>query len=99
MSDRVKVSMDGGVAEVRLSRPDKLNALDGAMYEALIEAGDRLTHDRTVRAVVLSGEGEAFRAGLDGHTLQMLPGSHPGEGGPLHSPFAAASEQRPYGIA
>jgi enoyl-CoA hydratase/carnithine racemase len=99
MSDRVKVSMDGGVAEVRLSRPDKLNALDGAMYEALIEAGDRLNDDRTVRAVVLSGEGDAFCAGLDGHTLQMLMGSHPGEGGPLHSPFAVASEQRPYGIA
>jgi enoyl-CoA hydratase/carnithine racemase len=99
MSDRVKVSMQGGVAEVRLNRPDKLNALDGAMYEALIEAGDRLNEDRTVRAVVLSGEGDAFCAGLDGHTLQMLMGSHPGEGGPLHSPFAVASEQRPYGIA
>jgi enoyl-CoA hydratase/carnithine racemase len=99
MSDRVKVSMDRGVAEVRLSRPDKLNALDGAMFEALIEAGDRLKDDRTVRAVVLSGEGDAFCAGLDGQTLQMLMGSHPGEDGPIHSPFAVASEQRPYGIA
>ncbi|HXQ16381.1 MAG TPA: crotonase/enoyl-CoA hydratase family protein [Caulobacteraceae bacterium] len=99
MADRVKVSMDGGVADVRLSRPDKMNALDGAMYEALIEAGDRLKQDRAVRAVVLSGEGEAFCAGLDGHTLQMLMGPNPGEGGPLHSPFATAHEQRPYGIA
>ena len=99
MSDRVKVSVEGGVAEVRLNRPDKMNALDGAMYEALIEAGDRLKDDRAVRAVVLSGEGEAFCAGLDGQTLKMLMGAHPGEGGPLHSPFAAAHEQRPYGIA
>jgi enoyl-CoA hydratase/carnithine racemase len=99
MADRVKVSMAGGVAEVRLNRPDKMNALDGAMYEALIEAGDLLKDDRAVRAVVLSGEGEAFCARLDAQTLQMLMGSHPGEGGPLHSPFAVASEQRPYGIA
>ena len=99
MADRVKLSIDGGVAEVCLSRPDKMNALDGAMYEALIEAGDRLKDDRSVRAVVLCGEGEAFCAGLDGHTLQMLMGPNPGEGGPLHSPFAAAHEQRPYGIA
>jgi enoyl-CoA hydratase/carnithine racemase len=99
MADRVKVSLSGGVADVRLNRPDKMNALDGALYEALIEAGDRLKEDRSVRAVVLSGEGEAFCAGLDGHTLQMLMGPNPGEGGPLHSPFAAAHEQRPYGIA
>ena len=99
MADRVKVSVDAGVAEVRLSRPDKMNALDGAMYEALIEAGDRLKEDRAVRAVVLSGEGEAFSAGLDGQTLKMLMGPNPGEGGQLRSPFAAAHEQRPYGIA
>ncbi len=99
MADRVRVSVDGGVAEVRLSRPDKMNALDGAMYEALIETGDKLKEDRSIRAVVMSGEGEAFCAGLDGQTLKMLMGAHPGEGGPLHSPFAAAHEQRPYGIA
>ncbi len=99
MADRVKVSVDRGVADVRLSRPDKMNALDGAMYEALIDAGDRLKVDASLRAVVLSGEGEAFCAGLDGHTLQMLMGPHPGEGGQLHSPFATAFEQRPYGIA
>ena len=99
MADRVKVSVSGGVAEVRLSRPGKMNALDGAMFEALIETGERLKADASVRAVVMSGEGEAFCAGLDGATLQMLMGSHPGEGGQLRSPFAVASEQRPYGVA
>jgi enoyl-CoA hydratase/carnithine racemase len=65
MSDRVTVVMDGGVADVRLSRPDKLNALDQAMFEALVETGTRLAADTSLRAVVLSGEGRAFCAGLD----------------------------------
>jgi enoyl-CoA hydratase/carnithine racemase len=50
---------------VRLNRPEKLNALDDAMFRAIAEAGDRLCRDTRVRAVVLSGEGRAFCAGLD----------------------------------
>jgi len=65
MSDRVTVTMNGQVADVRLSRPDKLNALDAAMFEAIIDAGRRIGADHRVRAVVLSGEGRAFSAGLD----------------------------------
>jgi enoyl-CoA hydratase/carnithine racemase len=65
MSDRVTVQVDGGVADVRLNRPDKLNALDGDMFTALVDTGARLARDATVRAVVLSGEGRAFSAGLD----------------------------------
>jgi len=66
MSDRVTVTMlEGGVADVRLSRPDKLNALDQAMFEALVSSGRRLAADGSVRAVVLSGEGRGFCAGLD----------------------------------
>jgi enoyl-CoA hydratase/carnithine racemase len=65
MSDRVTVSLARGVADVRLNRPDKLNALDAAMFEALVEAGRGLAADRSLRAVVLSGEGRAFSAGLD----------------------------------
>ena len=65
MSERVSVSIDGGVADVRLSRPDKLNARDDAMFEALVETGEGLAGDATLRAVVLSGEGRAFCAGLD----------------------------------
>lgn len=62
---RVHVSVEAGVAEVRLVRPDKRNGLDLAMMEALVAAGERLMADRRVRAVVLSGEGKAFCAGLD----------------------------------
>ncbi|KAB2337988.1 crotonase/enoyl-CoA hydratase family protein [Actinomadura rudentiformis] len=65
MTDRVTVAVDEGVADVRLNRPDKLNALDMATIEALVEAGDRIAADSSVRAVVLSGEGRSFCAGLD----------------------------------
>jgi enoyl-CoA hydratase/carnithine racemase len=65
MTDRVRLSIEDGIAEVRLTRPDKMNALDPAMFEALVSAGEQLRNDRGVRAVVLSGEGRAFCAGLD----------------------------------
>ncbi len=64
-SPRVLVSVDNGVADVRLSRADKRNGLDLAMIHALIAAGEQVNGDRRVRAVVLSGEGKAFCAGLD----------------------------------
>jgi enoyl-CoA hydratase/carnithine racemase len=72
MSDRVIVSVREGVADVRLNRPDKLNALDLSMFQALVEAGRRLAHDRSVRAAVLSGEGRAFCAGLDFGSFQEM---------------------------
>jgi len=65
MNDRVTVDIQGGVADVRLVRADKMNALDDAMFSALIETGERLKGEAGVRAVVLSGEGRAFCAGLD----------------------------------
>src|SRR3981189_3616340 len=65
MDDRVKVSMSDGVADVRLVRADKMNALDAAMFEALVATCDRLSREKGLRAVVLSGEGRAFCAGLD----------------------------------
>jgi enoyl-CoA hydratase/carnithine racemase len=72
--ERVTVSQDGGVADVRLNRPDKLNALDGALVAAIVEAGEALKADRSVRAVVLSGEGRAFCAGLDLSAFQAMAG-------------------------
>lgn len=65
MPERALVTIDNAVATVRLSRPDKLNALDADMFEGLIGAGERIMADKTVRAVVLHGEGKAFSAGLD----------------------------------
>jgi enoyl-CoA hydratase/carnithine racemase len=65
MQDRVSIAIEGGVADVRLARPDKMNALDPAMFAALADAIDRLGRMTDVRAVVLSGEGRGFCAGLD----------------------------------
>lgn len=65
MSDRVSVTITDGVADVRLVRADKMNALDAAMFEALVATTERLANEKGVRAVVLSGEGKAFCAGLD----------------------------------
>ena len=65
MADRVVTTVEGAVAHVRLTRPDKMNALDPAMFEAIGAAIDALAERIDVRAVVLSGEGRAFCAGLD----------------------------------
>ncbi|MHA6721982.1 crotonase/enoyl-CoA hydratase family protein [Sphingomonas sp. RS2018] len=65
MSERVTISIAGGVADVRLSRPDKMNALDPAMFDAIVAAIARLADESGLRCVVLSGEGRAFCAGLD----------------------------------
>src|SRR6516165_12296228 len=65
MEQRVLISVSDGIADVRLVRADKMNALDAAMFEALVGATERLSREKGLRAVVLSGEGRAFCAGLD----------------------------------
>lgn len=65
MKDRISIDVNDGVADVRLIRSDKMNALDDAMFAALIEAGQAVAADTSIRSVVLSGEGRAFCAGLD----------------------------------
>lgn len=66
MSDqRVTVSVENHIAQVRLARPDKMNALDPTMFEAIAQTGAELAEAKGVRAVVLAGEGRAFCAGLD----------------------------------
>ena len=91
MSDRVIVSVQDGVADVRLNRPDKLNALDVPMFQALVEAGRAVARDRSVRAVVLSGEGRAFCAGLDMGSFQAMAGAGSGGGPSLLSREGADS--------
>ncbi len=66
MNDRVSITMiDGGIADVRLTRADKMNALDGAMFEGIVAAINQLEATAGLRCVVLSGEGKSFCAGLD----------------------------------
>jgi enoyl-CoA hydratase/carnithine racemase len=83
MSERITITISDGIADVRLNRPDKINALDQAMFHAIADTGEELKGDRTVRVVVLSGEGRGFCAGLDFSSFQAMAGdgSAPGDGG------------------
>jgi enoyl-CoA hydratase/carnithine racemase len=78
MAERVTVTVHEGVADVRLNRPDKLNAIDPPMFAALAAAADRVAADRGIRAVVLSGEGRGFCAGLDFGSFQAMAGGGDG---------------------
>ncbi len=81
IDERISVSIEGGVADVRLVRTDKMNALDDAMFSALVATGERLKSEPGLRAVVLSGEGRAFCAGLDmGNFGRMAQGPRQGSG-------------------
>lgn len=81
MSDRVSITVDNGIADVRLNRPDKLNALDQAMFQGIVDAGEGLKGDRAVRVVVLSGEGRGFCAGLDFGSFQAMAGDGAADAG------------------
>jgi len=65
MSNLVTVTVKDHIADVRLNRPEKMNALNIPMFEAIAAAAEQVAADKSVRAVVLSGEGRAFCAGLD----------------------------------
>jgi enoyl-CoA hydratase/carnithine racemase len=78
-NDRVALDLGSdGVAQVRLTRADKLNALDPDMFSALIEVGRALFETPGLRAVVLAGEGRAFCAGLDLASLSKFGSSSDG---------------------
>ena len=62
---RVSVEIKDHIAHVTLTRADKMNAVDPAMAEAIVAAGESLIDNADIRAVVLSGEGRGFCAGLD----------------------------------
>ncbi|MHB8091788.1 MAG: crotonase/enoyl-CoA hydratase family protein [Syntrophales bacterium] len=65
MTELVNISIDNYIADVRFNRPDKYNALNFDMIEAIANALKRLEVESAVRAVVVSGEGKGFCAGLD----------------------------------
>jgi enoyl-CoA hydratase/carnithine racemase len=73
MNDRIEsIRHADGVVELHMARADKMNALDPAMFDALIDAGKRLRDDAGVRAVVLAGRGKAFCAGLDMQSFERM---------------------------
>ena len=92
MSDRVTISVNGGVADVRLNRPEKMNAIDSAMFDALTEAGLEVAGDRAIRAVVLSGKGRSFCAGLDVSSFGAMASGGGGRGGGGGSLFQTTDE-------
>lgn len=84
MPELVTIDIRNGVADVRLNRVDKYNALSPDMFQAIIDAGESLADDRSVRAVVLSGNGRGFCAGLDMGSFQgMASGERGGSTGNL----------------
>src|ERR1700723_4299056 len=91
LSERVTIEITEGVAEVTLNRPDKLNALDPSMFEAVIGAGGRVNRTAGLRAVVLAGAGKGFCAGLDKETFASL--------GAKGAPALGDLTKRTHGIA
>ncbi|HVV38540.1 MAG TPA: crotonase/enoyl-CoA hydratase family protein [Acidimicrobiales bacterium] len=88
---RVTVTIEDHVADVRFNRPDKINALDGEQFAAIVDAGEELKANPDVRAVVLSGNGRGFCAGLDFSSFQAMAG---GGGGGGEKPEASPRPRR-----
>lgn len=74
---RVSVEIKDHIAHVTLTRGDKMNAVDPAMAEAVVAAGTSLIDNADIRAVVLSGEGRSFCAGLDVASFSAFAASDP----------------------
>lgn len=72
MSDRVTLTQEDTVAIVTLNRPEKRNALDLKMIEAIVAVGEGLMDRKDIRAVVLCGDGPSFCAGLDTAAFGLL---------------------------
>lgn len=70
----VTCTVEHGIAQVRLDRPDKLNALTLGVLEDLVSTAHQLRRDRTLRAVVIAGNGDSFCAGLDFASVLNQPG-------------------------
>jgi enoyl-CoA hydratase/carnithine racemase len=98
MTNRITTTITDGIADVRLTRPDKMNALDDAMFEALIDTGDSLAQNPSVRVIILSGEGRAFCAGLDMGSFARMATPSTLEAGATPRPRSTLSP-RTHGIA
>jgi enoyl-CoA hydratase/carnithine racemase len=99
MNERIEsIRHADGVVELHLARAEKMNALDPAMFDALLDAGARLREDAGVRAVVLAGRGKAFCAGLDMQSFQRM-GQGGGAGAVLGAGASADILARTHGIA
>jgi enoyl-CoA hydratase/carnithine racemase len=108
-SERIALSIEGGVAHVELARAERFNAMDGEMFSAIRDTFDNIAADPAVRVILLSGRGRHFSAGLDLDYAgsQFRPPSDPGRGAEarlrhikwLQDAFTAVEEARPPVIA
>lgn len=73
MNHRIKLSIENNIAYVMLARPEKLNAIDMAMFIAIDNVIKQLKKNRTIRAVVLTAEGDNFCSGLDVKSVFSSP--------------------------
>ena len=94
--ERVKVGIDDHIAVVTLSRPEKHNALDPAMFDAIAAATERLAAERRVRAVVLHGKGPSFCSGLDLASVMAAAQDLEGLLGPLRGPVPNRFQRAAY---
>ena len=83
--DRVTISIEDGIADLRMNRAEKRNALDNAMFTSLAAAGEYLKTLSELRAVVLSGDGASFCAGLDFGSFQAMAQGSSGQGGSVNA--------------
>ena len=84
MTEHVKTGIANGVMTLTLQRPDKKNALTGAMYDALSDGLETAETDASVRVILFQGEGDSFTAGNDlADFASQARGDHSGES-PAH---------------
>ena len=72
MYNSLELMIDGGIANVRLNRPEKHNAINLDMFRELGEVGEFLSTNEDVRVVILSGNGKSFCAGIDLQSMGKL---------------------------
>ena len=93
MSERVVIDRQGDIAHVRLNRPEKHNGMDFTMLKSVVKTGQSLAKDRDLRAVVLSGNGPSFCAGLDVKAMFADPKRMAHGLAALHSPVTNIFQQ------
>jgi enoyl-CoA hydratase/carnithine racemase len=95
MTDLVTCEMDEGVADLALNRPEKLNALSDELFVELHDAVTQLAGDPALRAVVLSGNGRGFCAGLDLSTFQRFAAQSEAGESPMAPPEPGSNSRGP----
>lgn len=87
IDELVRVEINAGIANLRLNRPGRLNALDFALAESLLTALARVDHDPSVKVVTMTGEGRTFMAGGDLSVFHAAGERAPQEAGKLIALF------------